>query len=163
MTAARTLTPKGVTAATMAGAIALATPLIMMFEGNRPVGYRDIVGVPTSCYGHTGPDAIVGKRYTPDECNTQLAKDVASHAAGIRACIKVDVPKDSLAAFISFSFNVGVGGFCRSSLARKLNAGDLVGACNGLSAWVYAGGKRIRGLENRRAKERALCLKGAAA
>lgn len=157
---ARTLTPKGVTAGAIAGAIVLATPLIMYWEGHRPVGYRDIVGVPTSCWGHTGPDVVVGKRYTRDECDSQLAKDVAIHAAGIRSCIRVEVPKESLAAFVSFSFNVGVTGFCRSSLARKLNAGDLKGACNGLSAWVYAGGKRVKGLENRRAKERELCLKG---
>lgn len=155
------LTPRGITAVSLAGAIAVATPIIAVFEGNRPVGYRDIVGVPTSCYGHTGPDVVVGKRYTAKECETQLARDVASHANGIRACIRVDVPRDSLAAFISFSFNVGVGAFCGSTVARRLNSGDLVGACNGLSAWVYAGGKKVRGLENRRAKERELCLKGA--
>lgn len=157
---ARTLTPKGVTAGAMAAAALVATPLIMVFEGHREIGYRDIVGVPTSCYGHTGPDAVVGRRYSRSECDSQLAKDVASHAAGIRSCITVAVPKESLAAFVSFSFNVGVNAFCGSSLARKLNAGDLRGACNGLSAWVYAGGKRVKGLESRRAKERELCLKG---
>ena len=40
--------------------------------------------------------------------------------------------------------------------------GDPVGACNELTKWVYAGGRKVRGLERRREAERTLCLKGAA-
>ena len=160
----RLLTNRGVAASTVAAAILVSTPLIMFFEGHREVGYRDIVGIATSCWGHTGPDAVVGRRYSRSECEGQLAADVNRHAAEIRPCIRVDVPVESYAAFTSFAFNVGTGAFCRSSLLRKLNAGDLAGACNGLMAWTYAGKppKRIKGLVNRRVKERALCLKGAA-
>lgn len=134
----------------------------MSAEGHRNVGYRDVVGIPTYCYGGTGAAAVVGKVYTDAQCNSQLGADVRSHADGISACIKVATPAPSLAAFISFSYNVGVGGFCRSSVARNLNAGDLKDACAGLSAWVFAGGRRVQGLVNRRASERALCERGLA-
>lgn len=167
MTAATPRRPAkaALTAGAFAAAIAVATPVIMAWEGDGGrVGYRDIVGVATSCYGHTGPDVVVGKRYTATECRGQLSKDVAKHAEGIRACIKVAVPVESFAAFTSFSFNVGVAGFCRSTVNRKLNAGDLAGACAGLSAWDKArvNGKLqpVRGLTRRRAAERALCEKG---
>ena len=144
------------------GAAALiAIPILMALEGDgNRIGYRDIVGVATSCYGHTGADVVVGRRYTREECRGQLATDVAKHAEGIRACIKVDVPVESFAAFTSFAFNVGVRGFCGSKVARMLNAGDLAGACAGMDAWVYAGGRRVQGLVNRRRQERALCERG---
>ncbi|WP_405045477.1 glycoside hydrolase family protein [Pseudomonas aeruginosa] len=45
----------------------------------------------------------------------------------------------------------------RSTLLRKLNAGDVRGACAELSRWVYAGGKKLGGLVRRRAAERELC------
>lgn len=149
-----------ITAAALVAASLAVAPLIGQFEGKRNVGYFDIVGVPTFCFGGTGPAAVVGKRYTDAECNTQRATMIRAHAEGIARCITVAVPSPSLQAFISFSFNVGVGGFCKSNVARKLNAGDLRGACAGLSAWDYAGGKRIHGLTVRRAQERTLCERG---
>lgn len=151
---------KGPAAAVMAAAILIATPVIMTKEGKRNVGYRDVIGVPTACYGATGQGVKVGQRYTDAECNTRLAKDVRAHAEKIVACIKVPVSAKTEAAFISFAFNVGTGAFCKASLTRKLNAGDYAGACNGLLAWDYAGGKRVAGLTKRRQDERALCLAG---
>lgn len=152
--------PRKVTAALIAAAIAIATPLIQSQEGLRTVGYKDIVGVPTYCYGGTGPAAVVGKRYTQAECNTQFAQDAQKHADAIAPCITVTTPPSSLAAFVSFSYNVGSAGFCHSSVARDLNAGNLKGACAAMSAWIYAGGKPVQGLINRRAQERALCERG---
>lgn len=144
-------------------AIALATPLVMSLEGDGDrIGYLDVVRVPTACWGHTGDGVVVGRRYAEAECRRFLDADLRRHADGIARCIHVDVPPESLAAFVSFSFNVGVDGFCRSSIARRLNEGDLGRACAGLSAWVLAGRppRRIRGLVNRRAAERRLCEQG---
>lgn len=146
----------------MAAAIAVAVPVIAAWEGTEFIGYRDVIGVATSCTGHTGPDAMVGRRYTPDECKTQLARDLQRTADGIAPCIHVEVPRESLAAFVSLAFNIGPGAFCKASLTRKLNAGDLAGACAGMSAWTYAGGRQIKGLVNRRKAERALCERGLA-
>ena len=96
------------------------------------------------------------------ECRAFLDGDVRRHADGIARCIAVDAPPESLAAFVSFSFNVGIEGFCRSGVRRDLNAGRLAQACAGLSRWVYAGRplRRVQGLVNRRAAERRLCERG---
>jgi lysozyme len=53
--------------------------------------------------------------------------------------------------------NVGSDAACKSTLMRKLNMGDLAGACSELSRWTMAGGKVYPGLVRRRAAERALC------
>lgn len=146
-------------AATLTAAAA-SVSLIAAWEGYQPTGYRDIVGVATDCYGRTGSDVKVGVRSSDEKCHTELARDVLNHALAIQPCIKVDVPQPSMAAFISFSYNVGAPAFCHSTLVRKLNAGDLAGACAELSRWDMAGGKHVRGLARRRAQERALCEEG---
>jgi len=63
-------------------------------------------------------------------------------------------------AFVDIAYNIGVSGFCGSSMARRTNAGDMVGACNALLMWDKVGGKEVRGLTRRRQAERELCLKG---
>lgn len=50
----------------------------------------------------------------------------------------------------SFAFNVGTGAFAKSTMLKKLNAGDQYGVCEELKKWVYTGGKVWRGLVNRR-------------
>ena len=75
---------------------------------------------------------------------------------------KVELPEPTRAALASFVYNVGAGNFARSTLLRKLNQGDLRGACHELSRWVYAGGKRLNGLVSRRATEKEICLAGLA-
>lgn len=143
--------------------LTLAAVLIMAWEGLVPHGYADpILGarVPTACWGHTGSGVIIGRQYTTAQCRAFLNEDIRRHAEGIAQCITVDVPPESLAAFVSFSFNVGVNAFCQSGIRRDLNAGNLRAACDGLSRWVYSGGRWVRGLAKRRAAERTLCLRG---
>ena len=78
-------------------------------------------------------------------------------ATGVRACVHAPMTSYQWAAYTSLAFNIGTGAFCRSSIARRANAGDTAGACAAISLYVYAGGKRVQGLANRRAGERALC------
>lgn len=144
----------------MAAAVALAVPLIITFEGMINHGYRDPVGIATSCVGHVSPEVVVGRHYTNAECSTQLAGDLERTSQGIARCLPAQLPTPSRAAFVSFAFNVGPARFCGSSIARRLNAGDLRGACAGLSAYVFARGQRLPGLVRRRAAERALCERG---
>lgn len=147
--------------ASVLGAGALSIALIAKWEGLELTGYADRLAgdIPTACYGHTAT-AQVGRRYTVEECMRLLAVDAVEHGVRISHCITVDVPPESMAAFISFAYNVGVSAFCGSTLARRLNAGDLAGACSELDRWVFAGGQRVRGLENRRRAEREFCERG---
>ena len=88
-----------------------------------------------------------------------LYVDLLKHAQALE-CVKRPMSDGQKAAFLSFSFNVGNGAFCSSTLVRKANAGDMPGACAELSRWTYAGGKQLLSLIKRRAAERKLCEEG---
>ena len=111
-----------------AGAAALLLAMVPVFEGTILRTYRDPIGVLTSCVGHTGPELRMGQRWTPEQCQQQLAADLLHHA-GALDCITAPLTEGQKAAFVSFAFNVGNKAFCGSTLARKANAGDLAGAC----------------------------------
>lgn len=151
---------KRIAGATAGGAIAIATVLIQWHEGVRYTPYYDVVGVLTVCYGHTGPDIIPGKKYTQAECDDLLEKDIAPAAAAVEKAVKVPMTAMRKAALISFTYNVGAGSLNRSTMLRKLNAGDTSEACDEIKRWDKAGGKVWRGLTDRRVVERELCLSG---
>ncbi|MFN6817548.1 glycoside hydrolase family protein, partial [Proteus mirabilis] len=71
--------------------------------------------------------------------------------------VKVPFDDKTKASLYSFTFNVGTSAFARSTLLKKLNAGDQYGACEEMKRWVYAGGSVWRGLVSRRDAESALC------
>ncbi|MZU68033.1 glycoside hydrolase family protein [Escherichia coli] len=129
-------------------------------EGVSYIPYKDIVGVWTVCHGHTGKDIMLGKTYTKAECKALLNKDLATVARQINPYIKVDIPETTRGALYSFVYNVGAGNFRTSTLLRKINQGDIKGACDQLRRWTYAGGKQWKGLMTRREIEREICLWG---
>lgn len=142
------------------GALAIAAVLVPALEGKENKPYQDVVGVWTVCYGHTGSDIIKGKTYTDAECQALLDKDLVPFSRSVERSVKVPATEFQKAALISFSYNVGVSSFERSSLLRKLNSGDYAGACDGLRQWIYAGGKQWKGLMNRRDIEMEVCTWG---
>lgn len=142
-----------------AAAVALAAAIIAPWEGVELRAYRDIVGVPTLCYGETRGIKI-GDTATLAECKTMLAQGVADFELAIRPCLPDALPEKTRAAFVSAAYNIGAGGFCASSMARRAKAGDLRGACDALMLWNKARGRVVRGLTNRRNAERKLCLEG---
>ncbi len=144
-----------------AGAAALAVPLVQYYEGTVFSTYRDPVGIITACTGHTGPELKMGQTYTREQCEEMLYKDLAKHASAL-SCVRAPLTDGQRAAFLSFAFNVGDDAFCRSTLVRKANSGDINGACAELSRWTYASGKLLPGLVRRRAAERQLCEAGLA-
>lgn len=142
-----------------AGAVALAIPLIVHFEGYVPWVHRDPIGRLAACYGHDDQTMTPGKRFTAAECQAMLDQDLLKHAQALD-CIKHPLTDGQKAAFVSFAFNVGNKALCDSTLARKANAGDMAGACAELSRWTRAGGRELPGLVKRRAAERELCERG---
>ncbi len=127
------------------------------FEGDVKVAAPDPVGITTACHGHTGADVQLGRRYTDAECQKLLVQDLISHAEGVKRCVDITaLTQGQTAAAVSFTFNVGVGAFCKSTFAKKLRAHDPH-ACAELSKWTKAGGKELPGLVKRRAAERAIC------
>jgi len=131
----------------------------MPFEGKHNVVYLDPPGIPTICYGHT-QDVVLGQKASDAECEAFLRADMLKANTVIDRVVKVPLPDARRAALISFVYNTGEGRFVKSTLLRKLNAGNTRGACDELLRWVYAGGKKLPGLVKRRAAEHELCVKG---
>lgn len=143
----------------IAATIIAAAAFIAPWEGLRTDAYRDIVGVWTVCYGETR-GVQPGDSYAPAECQSMLEEGVREFYVALNRCIPNlhTMPQSAQVAFTSWSYNVGIGAACRSTLARLANAGDIEGACNQLPRWNRAGGQVVRGLTNRRVSERQLCL-----
>ena len=115
------------------------------------------MGIPTVCYGHTGPEVKPGSRFTNSECDALLREDLLEAQRIVRRCIPVTKQPHQEAALISVTFNIGPKVVCGSTLQRKALAGDWIGACAELDRWRYAKGRVFKGLILRRADERALC------
>jgi lysozyme len=142
-------------AAGVGGAVLLAGVLAGTSEGARPHAYRDPLGIPTVCYGHTA-GVHLGDRYTAAGCDALLVADLRSADAEVSRLVHVPINDGQRAALVDFVFNVGAGRLAGSNMLRRLNAGDA-GWCTELSKWVHAGGEVLPGLVERRRKERALC------
>lgn len=140
-----------------AGAVTIATVAVSDFEGRSNAAYRDVVGIPTICDGYTH-GVKLGDYKTDAECDALLKKELQASFGVVDSAVKVSISEPTKAALASFVYNVGPGAFRSSTLLKKLNAGDRIGACNELKRWVYAGGKKWNGLIKRRDVENWLCL-----
>lgn len=155
-------TKNSVATAAGIGLLALASTLlpskpgldaIKKHEGVRYVAYRDAVNVPTICYGNTRK-VYMGEHATPAECEERLLEDATYAGKGVAKGVKVKLTQGQYDALVSFVFNVGETKFYSSTMLRKINAGDCWGAGAEFDRWVYANGKRLKGLVSRRADER---------
>jgi lysozyme len=132
--------------------------IIREFEGLRLKAYPDPAsgGDPwTIGYGHT-LDVEPGDNCTLEEAEQWLLDDCADAEVAILRHVKVPLSQGQLDALISFVFNLGAGNFAKSTLLRKLNAGDYVGAWQEFPRWNKAAGKVMPGLSRRRAAEAKL-------
>ncbi|NNP69899.1 lysozyme [Acinetobacter sp. Ac_5812] len=137
--------------------------LITSFEDLRLDAYDDGVGVWTIGYGTTVyPNGIRVKR--GDSCTKAQAMSFFQHdlrrfEAVINQAVKVVVNQNQFDALVSLTYNIGEQAFKDSTLLKKLNAGDFMGAAYQFPKWNRGGGKVLRGLVRRRAAERELFLK----
>lgn len=139
------------------GVIAGAIALVAAWEGRSLVAYVDPVGIPTICDGYTH-GVKLSDVATPERCDALTEQEVRKALAVVDRSVPQTLPDGMRVALASFVYNVGPGAYGSSTLLRKLRSGDLAGACNQLPRWVYAGGKKLRGLELRREAERKICL-----
>ncbi len=135
--------------------------------------YLDIVGVPTACDGLTsyrGRKIRITDQFTEAQCATMLEEELVVHAKGVMQCtpgLALTYAGRDRARFaaVSLAYNVGVGGYCTSTARRLFNAGRIGPACDAMLAWnkVTIAGKKVvnRGLDGRRKREHAHCVKDA--
>lgn len=139
---------------------------IIRHEGVRLAAYPDPAtkGEPfTIGVGHTSaagpPKVSKGMKITRAQADEILSRDLATFEKAVNSAVKVPLNQNEFDALVSFTFNVGATNFKKSSVLRKLNAGDRAGAANAFLLWNKAAGKVMKGLTKRRKEERALFLK----
>lgn len=134
-----------------------AAPLVKEQEGLKLEAYICPAGKPTIGYGHTS-DVVLGTRISKEQADQMLTVDLERFKAQASKYVKAQVTRGQFIALLDFVYNLGVGALRESTLLKKLNAGDVMGASDEFPRWVHAGGKVLQGLVKRRAKERSYFL-----
>lgn len=150
------------TSRTNIAALALSAAALVglaVHEGYRDAAYTPVPGdVPTIGFGDTH-GVKPGDRTDPVRALIRLNQHAETFQRQMKACIG-DVPmyQHEWDAFVSLAYNIGPPAFCRSTLVKRLQAGDYQGACQQIGKWVYFKGQPLPGLVNRRQQEVEKCL-----
>ena len=137
--------------------------LIKDFEGFSSSAYLDVVNIPTIGWGNTfyedGTKVKLGDQISKTDA-LKLLEVVANRdfADKIFPSIKVKVTQSQFDAMVSLAYNIGAGAFLKSTLLKKVNAGDFAGAGEQFLRWNKAGEKEVLGLTRRREREKQLFL-----
>jgi len=137
---------------------AAALVAIVMHEGYSDVAYVPVPGdVATIGFGTT-QGVKPGDRITPPVALQRALNDSERFQGALKQCVVVPLTQNEYDAYISLSYNIGSSAFCKSSLVKKLNAGDYTGACTEILKWDKFKGKPLAGLTKRRQEEYTKCL-----
>lgn len=138
--------------------------LICQFEGyhtalpdGRCIAYSCPANVLTIGWGCT-ENVKEGMIWTRDEAQVALRRELEKFEAGVVRLVTVPLNQNQYDALVSLTYNIGLGAFERSTIRRKLNAGDYRGAAASFRLWNKGGGRVLPGLVNRRAREATLFL-----
>ncbi len=126
-------------------------------EGLSLTAYRCPANIWTIGYGHTR-GVKPGDVITAEQATQFLLEDLAPVYITIESNVKVSLTQGQFDALCSFIFNCGTSAFVRSTLLKKLNAGDYKGAANQFMRWNKAAGRVSLGLDVRRASEKSMFL-----
>ena len=128
--------------------------VIKKFEGLRLKAYKCPAGVYTIGYGHT-ENVFADSEISELMADQILRKDLQKFEQTIN---DLDLPllQCEFDALVSFVFNVGIGNFNKSTLKKLLSQKKFFYAAKEFDKWVFAGGKKLPGLQNRRNKERKI-------
>lgn len=142
--------------------------LIKKWEGfkNKPyqVIYNGKKDVPTIGYGSTfyldGKKVTMkDKMITEATASEMLSVIVNDFATKMVPYIKVKLNQNQFDSLVCFSYNVGLGNFIKSTLLKKVNKSDFIGAGSEFLKWNKCKGEVVAGLTNRRKDEQTLFLK----
>jgi lysozyme len=136
---------------------AVALVGIAGWEGYKSAAYIPVPGdVPTIGFGTTH-GVKMGDTIDPVTALQRKIRDVEKFEGAIKQCVTVPLFQHEYDAYLSLAYNIGPQAFCRSTLVRKLNAGDYAGACKEILRWVNFKGKPLAGLTKRRQSEYLQC------
>lgn len=140
-----------------------ALAIIKEFEGLYLKAYKDPVGIPTIGWGTIrypdGRKVQMGDQISLDEAQHYLEHEVMGFVDAVHHMVTREVSNNAFCALVSFCYNLGSGSLGKSTLLKKLNAGNPMGeVALEFGKWINAGGKPLKGLIRRRAAEKALFL-----
>ena len=136
--------------------------LIKHYEGVRSRPYRCAAGLWTVGVGHLIGDGKSlpeswNRTFTSEEIDGLLRSDLRRFELGVHKMLpNMPLRQSEFDALVSFSFNLGLGCFQRSTIRQALLRGDKETAMESLVKYCRAGGKILKGLQARRLDEKAL-------
>lgn len=130
--------------------------LIKHYEGFSAKPYICAGGYPTIGYGHLIKKGEHFDTLTRGEAAELLKQDVAFAERSVLRLIERPLTDNQFAALVSFVFNLGGGALQASTLRKKVNAGLDNEVPAQFMRWIYAGGRKLKGLERRREAEAEL-------
>lgn len=155
---------------------------VKLYEAYSPVAYipipNDKVTIGNGSTQHpNGAPIKLGEKIDRKTADAYLMHDIDKFKVGMSKCIKAPLYQTEFEAYLSLVYNIGVAGFCNSSIPTKLNAGQYEAACrtilgfnkvkdyskpkivlpSGKAVWQY---KVVKGLDNRRKLEYSTCTGG---
>jgi lysozyme len=98
----------------------------------------------------------MGDVWTEAQADAKLRDEIAKHERRVMQLVTVDINQNEFDSLTSFDFNTG--GLAKSTILKRLNAGDRAGAAAAFAQWNKFGGKPSKGLTARRASEAAMFL-----
>ena len=124
-------------------------------KGYHLVAEEDPGGLLTIGYGHTGKDVYEGMTITEKQAEQYLISDLSGSAKAVARLVKVSLSQKQKDALMSFTFNLGEGALAKSTLLRRLNAGESPNtvAREELPKWCKCKEEVLNGLVRRRAAE----------
>lgn len=132
--------------------------LIKLFEGFSSTAYKDVVGIWTIGYGTikypNGKKVQPGDTCTKDQAEQYLIHDTKWVVDALKPYSHLK--QNQIDALSSFIYNVGATAFNTSTLKKYIDSGNISLVANEFSRWNKAGGKVVKGLTLRRAKEKSL-------
>lgn len=137
---------------------------LMKSEAFEPTAYQDGAGVWTIGYGTTRMDGAPvrsGMRITQERAEIELRKFVSGLEAGFTTALgKSPTKQNEFDAFINIAYNIGLSGALDSTFLKRHKEGDKKGCAEAITWWNKSGGKTVKGLINRRAREVQMYLNG---
>ena len=131
---------------------------IALHEGYSDKAYTPVPGdVPTIGFGTTA-GVKAGDTITPPQALARALTDIQRFEGAIKQCVTVPLHQYEYDAYTSLAYNIGPGAFCGSTLVKRLNVQDYLGACAEILRWDRFKGQPLRGLTERRRQENAQCL-----
>lgn len=141
----------------------VAINLVKRFEGCKLHAYLDGGGVATIGYGTTvynnGNKVKIGDVIDQERADFEIKAHCEKIEKSILNLVHAKLNNNQLSAIISLVYNIGINNFRFSTMLKKINNNNFVGAANEFDRWVWDNGKVIKGLQNRREEEKQIFLR----